>query len=122
MHRHLIALLLVSWARLGFGQPVVNDELPTLSVYVWEFSAQHTEDDAKKLANLLTNDFETELSQSGFYVVLEIRERGRLNEQRALQELIFNVSELSEEERNQLKDKQAEAVFFGKLIYNAPMK
>lgn len=122
MHRHLIMLLLISRVHHGVGQPVARDEFPMLSVYVWEFSVQHTKEDARKLANLLTNDFETELTQSGFYEVLEIRERSRLNEQRALQQLIFNVNELSEEERNQLKDKRAEAVFFGKLIYNEESK
>lgn len=122
MHYYLIPLFIISSLTLVDGQPPEQEKPFHLNVYVWEFATQHAEGDAKKIANLLTNDFETELTQSGFYEVLEIRERSRLDEQRALQQLIFNVDELSEEERHQLEDKRAEAVFFGKLIYNEQSK
>lgn len=122
MYRILNTILFISFTHLLFGQPAAPKELTKLRVYVWEFSTQHTEEDSKKLANLLTNDFETELIQSGFYTVLEIRELSRLEEQRTLQELIFNIGELSENERHQLEGQLAEAVFFGKLIYDEHSK
>jgi hypothetical protein len=121
MHRYLISLLLVSWVLLGFGQATSLEEAKQ-RVYVWEFSTQDTGKATKKLAHQLTNDFETELIQSGFYEVLEIREFSRLEEHRDLQRLIFNLHELSEEERHQLYDQKAEAVFFGKLIHDESSK
>lgn len=102
----------------GLAQPKLTNNTQQLTVYVWEFTTQHADTDIKKLANLLTNDFETELAQSGLYQILEIRERGRVEEQRALQQLIYNIDELTEDEQRQLREQRAEAVFFGKLIYN----
>ena len=109
-----LQLLFLTWA-WALSQP---PEATSLSVYVWEFAAQNVKEDARHQVDLLTNDFETEMTQSGLYEVLEIRERSRLDEQRALQDIIFNIEELSEADRQTLQEKQAEAVFFGKLIYN----
>lgn len=122
MYPTLSTILLIFCIYVSFGQSNTQRELSKLRVYVWEFSTQNTVEDSKKLANLLTNDFETELIQSGFYTVLEIRELSRLEEQRTIQQLIFNISELSEQERHQLEGEKAQAVFFGKLIYDEQSK
>lgn len=116
MHYYFITLIFILAAQLGFAQPAA-EESPKLRVYVWEFATQYMDKEAKILANLITNDFETEVSQSGLYELIEIRELADLREHRDLQKLIYDIDELTEEEGGHLKNKRAEAVFFGKLIY-----
>jgi hypothetical protein len=122
MHRSLFTLVLILFASFLFSQPAGKEEPSKIKISVWEFSNQFVEESEKKHANRLTNDFETEVTQSGFYDVIELRERAQLEEQRALHQLIFNIEELSEEERSQLEEQQTEAVFFGKLIYSDDSK
>jgi hypothetical protein len=88
-----------------------------LTVYVWEFSMQNN--DEKTTANRLTEDFETEVINSGLYHVIEVRELSRVEEQREFQEIIYDVTELSDKQIDGLEQNQAEAVFFGKLIFDA---
>ena len=109
----LLAGMLSFVTMMAFTQ---NQEVEQQVVYVWDFSTHNT--DMAMVANRLTEEFETEVTNSGFYRLIEVRELSRVREQIELQKLINDVAELSVGQKGQLQQYQAEAVFFGKLIYD----
>ena len=111
----LLAGMLSLATKMAFTQ---SQEAPQMIVYVWDFSTYNTDIDMAMVANRLTEEFETEVNNSGFYQLKEVRELSRVREQIELQKLINDVSELSVGQLGQLQEYQAEAVFFGKLIYD----
>lgn len=109
----LLAGMLSFAPTMAFAQ---NQEVEQQVVYVWDFSTHNT--DMAMVANRLAEEFETEATNSGFYQLIEVRELSRVREHIELQKLINDVAELSAGQLGELQQYQAEAVFFGKLIYD----
>lgn len=82
-------------------------------VYVWDFSVN--DPSIKEFGKMLTDDFETELINSGLYTVLERRRFNRLQSHVNLESRIANVQSLSTTSLDSLKAVQAGAVFFGEV-------
>ena len=94
----LLAGMLSFASMMAFTQ---GQEVKQQTVYVWDFSTQNT--DMAMVANRLTEEFETEVTNSGFYRLIEVRELSRVREQIELQKLINDVAELSAGQKGQLQ-------------------
>lgn len=82
-------------------------------VYVWDFSVSDTS--IKKIGVQLTNDFETELINSGLYTVLERRRYNRVLAHQNLEKKIAEIQNLSDASIDSLKAIRAGAVIFGEV-------
>jgi len=88
---------------------VPNDSI----VYVWDFSVNDSS--IKKIGNMLTNDFETELINSGLYTVLERRRYNRVLAHQNLENQIGEVQSLPAASMDTLRAIKAGAVIFGEV-------
>ncbi len=82
-------------------------------VYVWDFSV--SDPTLKTVAGMLTNDFETELINSGLYTVLERRRFNRVLAQQDLQDKIAEIQNLPAVSMDSLKAIRAGVVIFGEV-------
>lgn len=88
---------------------IANDSV----VYVWDFTVSGPS--IKKIGNQLTNDFETELINSGLYTVLERRRYHRVLAHQNLENEIADVQNLSATSIDSLKAIKAGVVIFGEV-------
>lgn len=88
---------------------VANDSV----VYVWDFTVSGPS--IKKIGNQLTNDFETELINSGLYTVLERRRYHRVLAHQNLENEIADIQNLSATSIDSLKAIKAGVVIFGEV-------
>ncbi len=82
-------------------------------VYVWDFSVSDAS--IKEIGEMLTNDFETELINSGLYTVLERRRYNRVLAHQNLEKKIADVQNLSSSSIDSLKANRAGTVIFGEV-------
>lgn len=82
-------------------------------VYVWDFSVSDAS--IKNIGDMLTNDFETELINSGLYTVLERRRYNRVLAHQNLEKRIADVQNLSSSSIDSLKAYRAGTVIFGEV-------
>ncbi len=82
-------------------------------VYVWDFSVSDAS--IKKIGAMLTNDFETELINSGLYTVLERRRYNRVLSHRNLENKIADIQNLPPGSVDSLKAIRAGVVIFGEV-------
>ncbi|WP_176801340.1 hypothetical protein [Kriegella aquimaris] len=100
---------LTSKTAIAMNQPDNNDSI----VYVWDFSVKDTS--LKDIGSMLTDDFETELINSGLYTVLERRHYNRVLSHRNLENRIANIQNLSTASKDSLKANKAGVVIFGEV-------
>lgn len=104
---------------LLFTMPIkVHSLLPDLGsndsiVYVWDFGV--SDPSIKKIGAMLTNDFETELINSGLYTVLERRRYNRVLAHQNLESQIRGVQNLPTASVDSLKAISAGTVIFGDI-------
>ena len=103
----MILILLV--AVPGLAKMGLNDSI----VYVWDFSVHDAKD--RDLAAQLTEDFETELIRSDYYMVLERRQYNRIAMHRNMEDNIAAIENLSQEAKDKLIEERADMVIFGEL-------
>jgi len=82
-------------------------------VYVWDFSVSDTS--IREIGNMLTNDFETELINSGLYTVLERRRYNRVLAHRDQENKITDIQKLPATSMDSLKAIKAGVVIFGEV-------
>jgi len=110
--RFLIAILIgiLPVRAQSVASPVVNNDS---IVYVWDFSV--SDPSIKKIGSMLTNDFETELINSGLYTVLERRRFNRVLAQQNLEAKIAEIQNLPTVSMDSLKAIRAGVVIFGEV-------
>ncbi len=91
------------------GSIAQNDSI----IYVWDFSVSDAS--IRELANMLTNDFETELINSGLYTVLERRRYSRVLAHRNMENKITEIQNLPAISMDSLRANKAEVVIFGEV-------
>ncbi|TMM58023.1 hypothetical protein FEE95_00940 [Maribacter algarum] len=109
-----IGVILIFAALPGLIHPIVelnstNDSI----VYVWDFSV--SDDSIRKIGNQLTNDFETELINSGLYTVLERRRYNRVMAHKNMETEMAEIRSLPLASLDSLRAFQAEVVIFGEV-------
>ncbi len=82
-------------------------------VYVWDFSV--SEPALKPIATMLTNDFETELINSGLYTVLERRRYNRVLAHQNLQREVRDIANIPSASKDSLAANMAGVVIFGEV-------
>lgn len=82
-------------------------------VYVWDFRV--SDESIKKIGNQLTNDFETELINSGLYTVLERRQYNRVLAHKNMQTEMAEIRNLPLASLDSLRAFQAGVVIFGEV-------
>lgn len=82
-------------------------------VYVWDFSV--SDSSIEEIGTMLTNDFETELINSGLYTVLERRRYQRVLAHQNLAKKIADVQNMPAAARDTLKANRAGVVIFGEV-------
>ncbi|GGW37084.1 hypothetical protein [Arenibacter certesii] len=87
----------------------INDSI----VYVWDFSVSDVA--LKPIATMLTNDFETELINSGLYTVLERRRFNRVLAHQNLGKEISDVKKIPIASKDSLEANRAGVVIFGEV-------
>lgn len=108
--RFLIVILLVTFTGNAVASPVIdNDSI----VYVWDFSV--TDPSLREIGDMLTNDFETELINSGLYTVLERRRYNRVLAHQNLEDKISEIQNLPVASMDSLKAISAGVVIFGEV-------
>ncbi|MEM7381080.1 MAG: hypothetical protein AAF361_07765 [Bacteroidota bacterium] len=83
------------------------------SLYVWDFSIGNPE--LKRIGEMLTNDFETELIGLGWYTVLERRKYNRVQAHRDMENRISDFNNLSSASKDSLRKIRAGVVIFGEV-------
>lgn len=83
------------------------------SLYVWDFSISNPE--LKRIGEMLTNDFETELIGLGWYTVLERRKYNRVQAHRDMENRISDFNNLSSASKDSLRKIRAGVVIFGEV-------
>ena len=82
-------------------------------VYVWDFKPNPAS--IQDIAAQLTNDFETELINLGFYTVLERRKFNRVLSHQDLERSISNMDQVPDSSKLNLRAQQAQVVIFGEV-------
>ncbi|WP_149274915.1 hypothetical protein [Pareuzebyella sediminis] len=82
-------------------------------VYVWDFSV--SDPSIREIGTMLTNDFETELINSGLYTVLERRRYNRVLAHQNLENKIADIQNLPAASIDSLKANRAGVVIFGEV-------
>lgn len=107
----LMGVLILFFSLKGLALPTVrNDSI----VYVWDFSV--SDSSIKEIGTMLTNDFETELINSGLYTVLERRRYNRVLAHQDLEKKIADMSNMPSAAIDSLRANRAEVVIFGEVI------
>lgn len=83
------------------------------SLYVWDFSVSNPE--LKRIGDMLTNDFETELIGLGWYTVLERRKYNRVQAHLDMENRISDFNNLSTASKDSLRKIRAGVVIFGEV-------
>ncbi|NAS13188.1 hypothetical protein [Poritiphilus flavus] len=83
------------------------------SLYVWDFTVSHPE--LKRIGEMLTNDFETELIGLGWYTVLERRKYNRVQAHLDMENRISDFNNLSTASKDSLRKIRAGVVIFGEV-------
>ena len=102
----LSVLCLAPETMKAMDSPSNNDSI----VYVWDFSVNDSS--IKDIGSMLTDDFETELINSGLYTVLERRHYNRVLSHRNLENRIANIQTLPPASKDSLKANKAGVVIF----------
>ena len=105
----LSVLCLAPETMKAMDSPSNNDSI----VYVWDFSVNDSS--IKDIGSMLTDDFETELINSGLYTVLERRHYNRVLSHRNLENRIANIQTLPPASKDSLKANKAGVVIFGEV-------
>lgn len=105
----ILACMLVGkiWA---IDLPMANNDS---IVYVWDFSV--SDPSIKEIGTMLTNDFETELINSGLYTVLERRRYNRVLAHQNLEKKVADIKNLPSASIDTLKANRAGVVIFGEV-------
>ncbi|NNE76665.1 MAG: hypothetical protein HKN31_06280 [Pricia sp.] len=82
-------------------------------VYVWDFTVSNGS--IKEIGAMLTNDFETELINSGLYTVLERRRYNRVLAHQDLEKKIADIQNVPSASMDSLRANRAEVVIFGEV-------
>lgn len=106
----LMGVLILCFSLKCLALPTVrNDSI----VYVWDFSV--SDSSIKEIGTMLTNDFETELINSGLYTVLERRRYNRVLAHQNLEKKIADIQNLPSAAMDTLKANRAGVVIFGEV-------
>ena len=106
----LMGFLMLCFSLKCLALPTVrNDSI----VYVWDFSVSDAS--IKEIGTMLTNDFETELINSGLYTVLERRRYNRVLAHQNLEKKIAEIQNLPSSSIDSLKANRAGTVIFGEV-------
>ena len=104
-----MAFMFVSQTYATGLTPSKNDSI----VYVWDFGV--SDSSIKEIAIMLTNDFETELINSGLYTVLERRRYNRVLAHQNLESKIADMKNMPPSAIDTLKANRAGVVIFGEV-------
>lgn len=108
--RILIGIFILGVSLKSMAFPLVsNDSI----VYVWDFNV--SDSSIKEIGTMLTNDFETELINSGLYTVLERRRYNRVLAHQNLEKKIADIQHLSSSSIDSLRANRAGVVIFGEV-------
>lgn len=110
----------ISWflilSVLGIISPILAQPNDKLHVYVWDFSVSN--DSLTTFGTSFTNDFESQLVNLEKYIVLERRRYDRIMAHQDMENQITDIRDMSSTSKDSLKVNKADAVFFGKLIFD----
>lgn len=114
--RILMSILFFSLSAIILPTATLFAQNAKLKVYVWNFSVSN--DSLSSYGDDFTNDFETELIKFEIYEVLDRRNLNRIMAKKDMEKNISKIENLSSESKNELKVKEADAVFFGDLKFD----
>ncbi len=108
--RFLMVILMLSFTGKSVASQFVNNDS---IVYVWDFGVKDAS--LREIGTMLTNDFETELINSGLYTVLERRRYSRVLAHQNMENKISEIQNLPTASMDSLKAIRAGVVIFGEV-------